>query len=257
MQDYDVSLEIGTDGWVCGWALGMPGCFWHTPDEMTAQAQAMKAHMEFLEWLSSHGEAMMLTDSAHMQVVEKQLIPKPLAGGSTGALFGPERQSLGEDDMQRALRWMDYSRMDLLSTLQELPSRAWDWQPGGEDNSWNLHTHVRHLANVELYYCLRLAPQFPGLEICALDDNPGALLAYLESVRRIVNSFLRSLIDEQCTSVVLPVWQPGTWAEELWSARKVLRRFIYHERFHHRDISQWKYKALGSLNSNANAIQNC
>jgi uncharacterized damage-inducible protein DinB/predicted RNase H-like HicB family nuclease len=235
---FDVYLELGDDGWVCAWVLELPGCFWHAPSQAAALQSAPQAIEEYLDWLHRHGETPPFPEQrAEVRLAEVQRVPMSLATRGTGGFFTPDRIPANESDMRRALQLMGYSRTDLLSLFQNMPQEVWGWSVPGSSPSWTIRTITRHVANVELYYCLRLASELPSPELQILSNDPKGLLEFLQRARDLARRFLMELTPEQRATTVIPTWAPGRWAEEQWTARKVLRRFIYHERHHTRDIS--------------------
>ncbi|RME47289.1 MAG: type II toxin-antitoxin system HicB family antitoxin [Caldilineae bacterium] len=114
-------------------------------------------------------------------------------------------------EVEKLIEWLSLSRQELVNTLKGLPPEAWDWKPDGE--SWTLADIVNHIANADLYYTDRLTPW------------PEAPLLRLAATRGVALERLRSLSDEERNRVIV-------FNKSRWTARKVIRRMLEHEREH-------------------------
>jgi uncharacterized damage-inducible protein DinB len=130
--------------------------------------------------------------------------------------------------MERLLRLLAHSRADLLALVQPLPDEFLDWQP--DPGAHSLRRVLRHVGNAEEWYVSRLVPPEtlpPEWE----HDKDLAPFEFLEMERRTAIARLRQLTEEERSGVFCP----SAWTrhpEEAWTARKVLRRFLEHEREH-------------------------
>jgi hypothetical protein len=107
----------------------------------------------------------------------------------------------------------------LLQSVEGLDSDAMQRAIPGE--RWPLGGIVHHVARSELWYLDRLGLAFPRSE---LSPEP---LAAVQQVRQRLLAVLSALSGQ--TGVV-------ALAGEVWSARKVLRRTLWHERDHTQHI---------------------
>jgi uncharacterized damage-inducible protein DinB len=124
---------------------------------------------------------------------------------------------------------MGFAREDLLALVEPLPDEVLDWQPTPE--KWSIRRIVGHIASADGYYRTSLLESEPVLD-------PPEERSNLKLQRERAIAHLRSLTAAQWAHVFRPDW-PWRWAkDEEWPVRKALRRFIYHERFHTRDIQQ-------------------
>jgi len=114
-------------------------------------------------------------------------------------------------EMEKLIEWLSLSRQQLVNTLRELPPEAWDWRP--DEESWTLGQIVTHIANADLYYTDRLTPW------------PEAPLLRLAATRGVALERLRSLSEEERNRII-------TFNKSKWTARKVIRRMLEHEREH-------------------------
>ena len=88
-----------------------------------------------------------------------------------------------------------------------------------------------HVASADGYYRVSLLEQQPAQE-------PPEERFDLALQRERAVAHLRSLTDAQRAQVFRPSWPWRDDEDDEWPVRKALRRFIYHERFHIRDIEQ-------------------
>jgi len=136
--------------------------------------------------------------------------------------------------MEHHFRLMAYARADLLALVQTLPDEVLDWQPAPQ--SLSIRRLLRHVGNAEEWYVSRLVPPEtlpPEWE----HDGELPTFEFLEMERRTAVTWLRQLSDEERSGVFYPThWTQHP--EEPWTARKVLRRFLEHEREHTAQIRE-------------------
>ena len=123
---------------------------------------------------------------------------------------------------------MRYSRADLLELVQGLDEETLDWQPPGEPRT--IRNCLQHIAYVEPWYLSRLEIELPK-------DYPADVFGLLEYTRKIVVDCLSDFPKEKMAGVFRPVNDPSPVCN-LWTARKVLRRLVDHERLHTRYIER-------------------
>jgi uncharacterized damage-inducible protein DinB/predicted RNase H-like HicB family nuclease len=226
---YPVYLEIARDGLTMAHVHDLPGCAVRasTPDE--ALRRAPEAVREYCTWLRRHGEPL---------PSEEELIDVEVAGESTGfgpfdpgdaaALFPPDREPITPEEMECLFRLMAYARSNLLAMVRDLPDDVLDWQP--DSQSFSVRRLLRHIGNAEEWYVSRLVPPEtlpPEWE----RDEDLPIFGFLEMERRTAVARLRQLTQEERSGVFRPMhWTDHP--EELWTARKALRRFLEHEREH-------------------------
>jgi hypothetical protein len=125
-------------------------------------------------------------------------------------------------DIRRTLRLLDYSRSDLLNLTSELDRSMLRWKAGGGPRT--IGNCLRHIAMVEWWYTTRL-------DIALPTDFPGDTFELLGYTRELARWNLLSLSKEKRSRVFQPRRDPSPLCN-LWTARKVLRRFVDHERLH-------------------------
>ncbi|HEU5367153.1 MAG TPA: DinB family protein, partial [Ktedonobacterales bacterium] len=125
-----------------------------------------------------------------------------------------------------ALTLLDWQRQDLLGQIGALPDAALDWGPGDAANGQTIRQLLDHIAQAEVWYMGRLDETPPRIDVSAL---PGPTLERLQRVRQAVTVRVKSYPKELRGKVF-------THRGEQWTLRKALRRAVWHERDHFRDI---------------------
>jgi uncharacterized damage-inducible protein DinB len=180
---------------------------------------------EYLAWLRRHGEEAPSDAARAVEVIER-IETSP---GRGEPCFEADRSPATQDDVERALRLMSYARKDLLALIGDLPDIVLDWKPAPD--RWSIREITWHIASAEGYYRTSLLDEQPQRE-----PPEERFDVALQRERAVAH--LRALTPEQRARTFLPTWP---WREdegEEWPIRKALRRFVYHERFHTRDIQQ-------------------
>jgi predicted RNase H-like HicB family nuclease/uncharacterized damage-inducible protein DinB len=192
----------------------LPGCFATNTDRERAIAAAPYVVEQYLGWCQAHA----------LRVVRPS---PPLVVGEVirswiyednyevNAFFASDRPPLDAEDVEEFRHLLDATRSDLLEEIKGLEPSQLDKQITGE--RWPIAGVLKHVANSELWYLDRLSLAFPRSE---LPDGP---LDRLSKVREHLHSQLDELARR--TNVV-------TLSGETWSARKVMRRTLWHERDH-------------------------
>jgi uncharacterized damage-inducible protein DinB len=131
------------------------------------------------------------------------------------AFFRSDLLPLSAEEIQKALQIYDWQREELLAGVETLPKDLLSRQFEGQ--RWTIEGILEHIARVERWYFSRL-----GFEISLPDDcsDPLQLLTLsAEGVRR-------SLPETEGWDQVFEHQQ------EKWSARKLTRRLLWHQRDH-------------------------
>ena len=226
---YQAYIEIGIDGFSMAHVLDLPGCFARADDFQQVLPKLKHAIRETRSWMTSHGEAFPKEDKPiTLSIAEVQRGFGPFSPGDDAALFTPEWKYLSLAEMEPYFRWMDYSRQDLLKLVYGVSARQLEWKP--DPDSFSLLQILRHIGNAEQWYVSRLLPR-KELPVEWEDDENMHWAMFLEMERRTALDCLRKLSNQQRTDI----FYPTAWTnhpDEPWSARKVLRRFLEHEREH-------------------------
>lgn len=191
-------------------------------------SKAERAISEWHSWLKSHGEEEVPPAIRINPVSIMHVTYSPAVAGKPEPLFWSEIHAVSMKDISRAVRLMDYSREDLLKSCSELDEAALHWKP--KDEPRTIANTLRHIADVDRWYLERLnvdLPKSPRMETFEL----------LRYTRELVRSQLISLPRQKRKGVFQPTKDPSPTCN-LWTARKVLRRTVDHERLHARYIDK-------------------
>lgn len=215
----------------------LPGCFAVGSDAARAAGAAPVAITQFLAWLKAHREP--LVPEAHISrpsmadifVAEVRAEGAPTTVGSRAALFEFDKATWDDEKVERALRWLGYSRADLLSRIvglgdAELKSRY--VAPGRSlwDTLW-------HVANAEYSYVNRIAGPLDNVE-GVTNTEPADVRERLAVVREILERRVRAIPPEKRVEVIHPRW--ANRPDEPWTLPKALRRALEHELEHLAEI---------------------
>jgi predicted RNase H-like HicB family nuclease len=212
---YRVAVEdIEPDHWV-GWVLDLPGCFSAASSEAEAITQAPAAIDAYYAWLARHDTALpVAAGPAEVRVAEifyafsRPDEPDYLVN----AFFADDRRPLSYWEVAGGLRLLAWTRQELEQVIRQATPEQLAGSAGGLLN---------HISTAENWYFSRL-----GL---ALDRErlPAGPVERLVAVRDNSRSQLGQLTgDERVTQL----------KGEQWSARKVLRRTLWHEQDHTRQL---------------------
>ena len=235
MSCYGAYLEVGDDGRCLAHVLDLPGCVVRAPTRDAAMQQLPAAIQEYHDWLRRHGgPAPDPGEPIRVEVAAESAGYGPFDRGDVAALFLPDREPVTGEEMEWIFHLMAYSRADLMALTQHLPDDLLDWRPSAE--SFSIRGLLRHVGNAEEWYVSRLVPPdtLPGEWE---EDETLPILEFLEMERRTAIARLRQLTLEERAGVFYPaVWTAHP--EEPWTARKVLRRFLEHEREHTEQVRE-------------------
>ncbi len=215
-------------GNVQAWLLDLVGCIVGGSDLHDAEAKLPLAIAEHIAWLSSHGEAIDATTD--FEIVETM--------NATGDFcFAAERAPLSADELETLIARAGYARADLISAIELLPDAILDWEPPASAfasfDAWapdvrSIRGLMRHVLQFEIYYRDGLRDG-PAKGISERPTDAGG-------EHDVTARFLRSLSDAD-RRVFRPE-RPGHAESEEWTARKMLRRLISHDRAHAAEIIQ-------------------
>lgn len=228
-------VEVGEDGRSMAHVLDLPGCVVRAATRDEAVRRLPEAIEAYYCWLRQHGEpAPDPGEPVQVEVVAEIAGPGPFDPGDTAALFPPDREPVTPGEMEGLFRLMAHNRTDLLGLLQDLGDDLLDWEPGA--GSFSIRRLLRHVGNAEEWYVSRLVPP-DTLPPEWDEDDALPIYEFLEMERRTVLGRLRQLSQEERSGIFYPV----VWTDhpdEPWTARKVLRRLLEHEREHTEQVRE-------------------
>src|SRR5438876_193217 len=122
---YRVYVEEGLGG-AMAHVGELPGCFAVGSGAAKAVGAVPGAITGFLAWLREHREPLVpeayvtRPSVADLYVAEVRSGGAPTVAGSRAALFEFDKVAWDDEKLERALRWLGYSRTDLLSRIEGL-----------------------------------------------------------------------------------------------------------------------------------------
>jgi predicted RNase H-like HicB family nuclease len=224
-----VCLEVGPQA-TGAFVPDCPGCWVFAETKERALHKVRIAVNEWFDWLKKHGVNIPhIGNEVEMEAVEMLGVDyNPAKAGKPEPLFWSEVSPVKKDDIKRTLRQMDYSRKDLLNVVSNLTGKQLSFKPKNEPRT--LRNCLKHIAIVEPWYITPLSIDLP-------ENYPKGVFEFLYHTREIVVNSLRNLPKEKMRGI----FQPNKYKSptcDLWTARKVLRRLVDHERLHTKYIQR-------------------
>jgi uncharacterized damage-inducible protein DinB len=211
----------------------LPGCFAVGQDAPRAAGAVPGAIVEFLAWLRGHREPLVPEASvsrpsmADLYVAEVRTEGAPTVAGSRAALFEFDTVAWDDEKLERTLRWLGYSRADLLGKVEGLNDEGLKaWNVETDRTAWDTLWHV---ANAEYGYVNRIAGPLEGIERVT-DSQPSDVRERLAVIREIFVRKVREIPAEKRREVIHAPW--ANRPDEPWTVQKAVRRALEHELEH-------------------------
>lgn len=218
---YIVCAEENDRKWVAH-VPDLPGCYAADTNREKAIQSIPDAIQEYVLWCESHGIRISgLTGP--MMVAEVIRAWDFEDGVEVNAFFASDRPPILSEELKEYELLLSATRKDLVSVIQGVSPEEMNRE--FEDERWSILGVLAHVARAELWYLDRLGLALPKAEL------PAGPLDALTTVREHLLAKLPALVKQ--TGVV-------TIGGETWSARKVLRRALWHERDHVEHINKLK-----------------
>lgn len=216
--------DVEPNHWIA-WALDLPACFSSATSISEAISQAARKIAEYFSWLLRHERSLpMVNEPINVEVVEtfRSFVSSNAPDYIVNAFFEDDRRPLGYWDVEIALQLLDWTRQDLLgvihSTTQDQLIKAIPGEIRG-----SIMGILDHIAIAENWYANQLDC---GLKKAQLPSDP--LLSFKAVRANTRGQFAKLIGDERIT----------TNSDKSWSARKIVRRTLWHERDHTQQILQ-------------------
>jgi hypothetical protein len=196
----------------------LPGCYSSQKERDAAISAVPAAIQEYVAWCSRHG--LHVSGISGPMVVDEVIRSWMYEDDyEVNAFFAADRPPLITDEIQEITSLLEGTRRDLAEAVEGLDEDSLLKELSGE--RWPIAGILGHVAGSEWWYFDRLGLAFPRAD---LPDDP---LDRLSVVREHVLATLPHLPKR--LGVV-------TLGGETWSARKVVRRMLWHERDHTQHI---------------------
>jgi len=224
-----VCLEIGSQA-TGAFVPDCPGCWVFGRTKERALEKVRISIAEWFDWLRKYEESVPdVSNREQIKVAEVLCVNyNPAEAGKPEPLFWSEVLPVQKDDIDRTIRLMKYSRKDLLDLCSTITEECLDWQPPGKLRT--IRNCLKHIAYVEPWYITRLDIKPPG-------DYPEDVFELLNYTRDVVIDCLQNFPERKMRGVFQPKKDKSPVCD-LWTARKVLRRLVDHERLHTKYIEK-------------------
>ena len=246
-----VWLEPGYDyGRTAAWILDLVGCFTWGQDEDVALSRVPSAVGAYADWLADHGETVPVPQTDATEIAETAaatFVEADPYRRELNALFAAERRPVSDDEVEVALRRLDFARKDLLALVARLD--AWESEHGalptdaadrpesdvaGERTSADV---LRHVGGAEIWLSGRLVPQrrYDG------PPRDGDVVAFLAASHDWAVETVRAAFRDD------PAVSTTDRRGEEWTLPKVLRRLVYHALDHWGELDRRLARADGAV----------
>ena len=214
-----VGLENKVEGRTLAWALDYPGVFTYGSDDAEALLRMPREMLRFENWLNLHtDQPWVQLEGLDMHIDETFEVSSVWYDGKTHGVhsfFQSDMVPLTGEDVRKALLIFIWQREELLAGVETLPEQVLKHEFEGQ--RWTIEGILEHIARVEKWYFSRM-----GMEVTLPVEN-GNPLHLLEISSAATNHNLPQLIGFD---------QVFEHHQEKWSARKLVRRLLWHQRDH-------------------------
>lgn len=223
------------------WDLDLIGCAAFASTEKEALAKVPRAVEGYTEFLRRHGGG-----DGTLGLEPGELVAGERLVGVDEGLFEADRGEASVEQIERTIELLGWSRDDLLATLETAPKAALKWDPSYRNYApwaqWRtIEEILAHIAVCETRYYLRGIGRAPGPNPTTVGDpEQGSRAWYAElgrdwsallaRSREETVGFLREVARSSDRRRVHE--EPGY----SWSVHKVLRRLVWHELLHIKNI---------------------
>lgn len=224
-QEIAVSIEVKPTGEAMVWAFDFLSLSGQGINERDALRDLQRTLEWGSGWLRAHGETPPAIDTP-FNIVERQEATGYPEIGDTEGCFEWDLEPIDVAFVEQIKRYLIWSRQDVMAL-----ARAWQEESEGDPMiSWEM----THLARAELYYASRLR------------GSPGDLMRpeWSEDRWGDIEWSRRFFLEQHIPYVLSMPDSARVYAVEgeRWTARKTLRRALWHDLYHLRRL-QTRLKA--------------
>jgi hypothetical protein len=220
----EIGLENGYENKSIAWALDYPGCFAYGENGTAAIMAFPRAFIGYkervqaktgTEWINFDDFDIHLSETFECYQVDGRILPSA-AGKNVTAFWQVDWKPLTQLEIDRALKVLEWSRVDLMDLTRNLPKERLDREIPGE--KWGIRGLLNHLSSSEFWLLDRI--DAGGSETSTLPEDT---FRRLNATRNIFETTIRNLVDDSRV-----IGKGGSF----WSPRKILRRAAWHEADH-------------------------
>jgi uncharacterized damage-inducible protein DinB/predicted RNase H-like HicB family nuclease len=228
MSAYRAYLEIDDQGWCMAHVPELLGCFILEKTQKKALDKLPEKIREYITWLKKNGEKITKPNKVKIKICEIQMGTCPRISGNKAATFSFDLIPQTSEKIKQVLRRMSYNRKELLAKTKELPDEVLDWKPDKKIRS--IRETLSHVANCDWWYLSRFK-DWKELYTVAEKFPPEKIFVKLDTMRKLAIQLLKNLSLEDRYRINVPK-KYARHKDEVWTAGKMLRRFLEHEREH-------------------------
>jgi predicted RNase H-like HicB family nuclease len=230
-EPWSVNLERGERWWYAHVAE-LPGCFTRGESRGEVLGELPKAISRHLGFLEAKGRASAAGTTEFDVVEEVEGVPELGESGGAVALFSSDCGPMEGEEFRSFL--MGWNREELTALVGQLQDDAMNARPFQDKRT--IGETLRHVANAEEWYVSRLGAEAQGVYEGFIECvRPGGrrlpVLGRLDLTRRGAVHALEKAFERGVPGVFTRAEYTGHPGER-WTFRKVLRRFVEHEREH-------------------------
>ena len=202
--------------------LDLLGCVAKGPTTEEALAAAPEAIRARLRFLKRHGERVDPEAEFTTRIVEHVTEGQWLGNGDPALVFQPDLKPLTPKDAEKFLRWLEWSRAEVIELVGGLTPKQLEAEPKTKGRS--IRAMLEHMLESEHFYLCSALGRIEGLPApgAIVKKREGDLLHWMSRVRQIEIDRIRALTPAERSRVV------EHW-KQMWTARKALRRMLEHE----------------------------
>lgn len=223
-ETYSIGFESGPDGRSRAWVFELPGCAALVEDVHSANVPISNAILEFLSWAHFRAPGRLEIDPGAIKVVESTRTAARVANGSSGAFFGWDGMPPSPREFPTWANAHDLAIDEFRVLVSSMPQHLAE--------SLVIKRNGRKVVDLVAHLC----------------DNDRRLTLALDPGHRVPNGELRTMKELQEAHRILQEVVCGAPAaritgtgspdnnDDRWSVRKVMRRSIWHLRYHTAEV---------------------
>jgi len=217
---FPVGVERGAGGYSSAWCYDLPGCYALVPLNANVEERMRIAILEFLSWSHNRASEHLLVDANQVEIAQVVDTGVNVAAGESHAFFLDDSGAVGQSEFPGWANPHDLALDQLRELALALPEGMREL-PFARGGSTILGT-VAHCAETEALYANQLRP---GIFSAFRDPGP---------IRRLQEAhlMLQQVVCDVPPDLRIRRDSPSDHAFEEWSVRKVMRRSIWHLRYH-------------------------
>lgn len=207
------------------WALDFPGCVAYGKDEAEALLTLPRKLLEFDYWVRLHtDDPWFELDSMDFHVDETFVVSQTNCQGmeyEVNAFFKDDQRPLSEAEVSQALQVIGWQQDELLAGIEFVGEEQLNRVETGQ--RWSIMGILRQLANAEVRYLQNF-----GVETSQIPRDTDPISAINQSFEAVIEALSDLAGDSRVVD----------FAQESWSARKLVRRLLWLRRDHIDQVRQ-------------------